>query len=200
VTARTPDSRESQLRAQVKHEIRRRMRAVRNALPPEATFARSKKIAEHVIALEQYQTASTVAAFASMRCEVDTRPVVEHAWNAGKQVALPRVEGEDLALVLVDAATELVEGAFSVPEPSADALPIALNEVDFVLVPALAVDPLGHRIGYGGGYYDRLLPRLENAVSCCVAYDFQLISEAPALPTDAPVQIVVTDQRVILVV
>ena len=59
------------------------------------------------------------------------------------------------------------------------------------------MDPRGYRIGYGGGYYDRLLPQLTNACSCAVAFDFQLIVEVPELPIDVPVDIVVTDERVI---
>ena len=62
---------------------------------------------------------------------------------------------------------------------------------------ALAVDPRGYRIGYGGGYYDRLLPQLQNALSCAVVYDFQLVAEVPELPFDVTVDLIVTDAQVI---
>ena len=94
-------------------------------------------------------------------------------------MALPRVVGDELQLHLVDSETVLVEGAFSVPEPPETAKQVAPGDVDFALVPALAVDPRGHRIGYGGGYYDKLIPLLQRACTCAVAYDFQLISEVP---------------------
>jgi 5-formyltetrahydrofolate cyclo-ligase len=84
-----------------------------------------------------------------------------------------------------------------VPEPAETATQIQPEDVDFALVPALAVDPRGYRIGYGGGYYDKLIPRLSEACTCVVAYDFQLISEVRELAFDVPVDLVVTDARVI---
>jgi 5-formyltetrahydrofolate cyclo-ligase len=84
-----------------------------------------------------------------------------------------------------------------VPEPPETATRVQPDEVDFALVPALAVDPRGYRIGYGGGYYDKLIPRLGHACTCALAYDFQLIAEVPDLPFDVAVDLVVTDERVI---
>lgn len=173
------------------------MRAVRDALPTSACQARSAEIAARLLSVEQMQTAVTILAFASIRSEVQTRPCIEAAWAAGKRVALPRVVGDVLDLHLVDAETELVEGSFSVPEPPETAERVRPSEVDFALVPALAVDPRGFRIGYGGGYYDKLLPQLEQACTCVLVYDFQLISEVPELPLDVAVDLVVTDQRII---
>jgi 5-formyltetrahydrofolate cyclo-ligase len=124
---------------------------------------------------------------------------MEAVWATGKRVAMPRVVGDELELHLVDAETALVQGSFSVPEPPETAKRLRPDEVDFALIPALAVDPRGFRIGYGGGYYDRLLPRLEHARTCVLAYDFQLIAEVPELPFDIAVDLVVTDERVIRV-
>ena len=76
---------------------------------------------------------------------------------------------------------------------------VPASAVDFVLVPALAVDLQGNRLGYGKGLYDRLLPTLPTALRCALAYDFQLVSELPSSPTDAPVDVVVTDARVLRV-
>jgi 5-formyltetrahydrofolate cyclo-ligase len=175
------------------------MRAVRETLPESACAARSAEISKRLLALQELDEATTILAFASIRNEVKTRALMEAAWAAGKRIALPRVVHDELELCLVDSQTSLVQGAFSVPEPPADAEPIGPDEVKFALIPALAVDPRGHRIGYGGGYYDRLLPRLARACSCAVVYDFQLISEVPNLPFDVPVDLVVTDDRVIYV-
>jgi 5-formyltetrahydrofolate cyclo-ligase len=173
------------------------MRTVRGALPKSACDARSTEISKRLFALAELESAMTVLAFSSIRTEVRTRPTMEAAWNAGKRVALPRVVGDELSLHLVECETVLVEGAFSVPEPPAEATRIEPDDIDFALVPALAVDPRGYRIGYGGGHYDRLIPRLVNACTCAVAYDFQLISEVPELPFDVAVDMVVTDERLI---
>ena len=155
------------------------------------------EIAKRVLALPELVNADTVLAFASIRNEVRTREIMNAAWADGKRVALPRVVGDVLALHIIEADTMMIEGAFSVPEPDAAAPQFEPSEVDFALIPALAVDPRGFRIGYGGGYYDKLLPLLDRACSCAVAYDFQLIPEVPELPFDVTVDLVVTDARVI---
>jgi 5-formyltetrahydrofolate cyclo-ligase len=197
VNADETEHAETELRQRAKLALRNRMRAVREALPSSACEARSAKIAKRLFALPELERAETILAFGSIRNEVRTQPGMQAAWAAGKRVALPRVLGDELLLHLVDSETVLVEGAFSVPEPPETAAQVEPGEVDFALVPALAVDPRGYRIGYGGGYYDRLIPLLRNACTCAVAYDFQLISEVPELPFDVAVDLVVTDERLI---
>jgi len=188
---------ETELRRRAKRALRSQMRTVRGALPKSACLARSVEIHNRLWDLAELDRATTVLAFASIRNEVRTQASIEAAWSAGKRVALPRVLDDELCLHLIDSETLIVDGAFSVPEPSEDAVRLEPDEIDFALVPALAVDPRGYRIGYGGGYYDRLIPRLENACICAVAYDFQLISEVPELGFDVAVDLVVTDERVI---
>jgi 5-formyltetrahydrofolate cyclo-ligase len=188
---------EGLLRQRAKLALRNRMRAVREALPGSACEARSSEITTRLLSLVELERASTVLVFASIRNEVRTQRCMHAAWAAGKHVALPRVIEDELRLYAVAAETELVEGALGVPEPPADAPRVEPGDVGFALVPALAVDPRGYRIGYGGGYYDKLIPQLRNACTCAVAYDFQLISEVPELPHDVPVDLVVTDERVI---
>lgn len=190
---------EAGLRQRAKLALRKQMRTVRGALPESACDARSTAIEERITSLAEVQGATTILSFASIRNEVRTRPLMEAAWASGKRVALPRVVGEELSLHLIEPNTSLPEGAYSVPEPPHAMALVQPADVDFALIPALAVDPRGFRIGYGGGYYDRLLPRLENACTCAIAYDFQLISEVPELPFDVAVDLVVTDERVIRV-
>lgn len=192
-----PGGKEEQIRHQVKRELRKRMRAVRGALPVSACEARSRAITRRVVALPSFQSAKTVLAFSSIRREVRTDGIMQAAWTTGKDVALPRVVEQELHLHLVGEETELEEGSFGVQEPPEDAPKMPPSAIDFALIPALAVDPRGHRIGYGGGFYDRLLPLLDNAYSCALAFDFQLIVEVPDLPLDIPVRLIVTDDRLI---
>ena len=191
------DPAEVRIRQEVKRELRTRLGAVRGALPRSACEVRSKRITDRVIELPSFARAATVLCFSSVRNEVRTRGIQDAAWRVGKRVALPRVVDEDLSLLEVRPNTELVAGAFGVPEPPRSSDPIEPGDVDLAMIPALAVDPRGYRIGYGGGYYDRLLPRLTKARSCALAFDFQLVAEVPELEFDAPVDIVVTDARVI---
>ena len=190
---------EAELRRRSKQALRNQMRTVRAALPDSACDARSAEIRKRLFGLAELQRAATVLAFASIRNEVRTQPSIEAAWSASKRVALPRVQGDELSLHLVDPQTPLLPGSFSIPEPARDAPRIEPGEIELALIPALAVDPRGYRIGYGGGYYDRLIPRLSKACTCALAYDFQLISEVPELHFDVAVELVVTDARVIRV-
>jgi 5-formyltetrahydrofolate cyclo-ligase len=197
VSGDRPEHDENEIRRRAKLALRKRLRSVRATLPRAACDARSSQIVERLLELDELRGATTVLAFASIGNEVRLAPLIDAMWAAGKRVALPRVVDGELELGLADAGTTLVEGAFSVPEPPEDAEKVQPDEVQLVLVPALAVDPRGYRIGYGGGYYDRLLPRLERACACAVAYDFQLVAEVPQLPFDVAVDLVVTDRRVL---
>jgi 5-formyltetrahydrofolate cyclo-ligase len=187
------------LRAQIKAEIRQRRRAVRAAFPADARAARSANICAALVALPEWASAQTVLAFVSMSREVQTGDAVERAWAEQKRVAAPRM-GEDLVNLEVREwarETELEESGYAFMQPPSDAPVVEDAEVDLVIVPALAADDRGHRIGYGKGYYDRLLPRLTRAVRVIVAFDFELIAEVPDRPTDARGHIVVTDVRVL---
>lgn len=188
---------ERELRRRAKQAIRKKMRAVRAALPKAALMVRSEKVAERVLELEPLRSADTVLAFASLEHEVATASLIDALLDEGKHLLLPRVAGERLALHRVSKGTPLEPGSFSVPEPPKDAPTCEPSEVDFALVPALAVDVRGFRIGYGGGFYDRLLPSLGTACTCAVAFDFQLVAEVPDLPFDVAVDWVVTDARTI---
>lgn len=197
MSQRETERAERQIRQRAKQALRKQMRAVRAALPDSACDARSQAITRRILELDELEEASTVLAFASIRNEVRTRSLIDAMRVSGRRVALPRVVEGGLSLHLVESLDQLVDGAFSVPEPPETAPGIAPDEVEFALIPALAIDPRGYRIGYGGGYYDKLLPALSKACACAVAYDFQLIAEVPDLPFDVAVDLIVTDSRVI---
>ncbi|MFW5925665.1 MAG: 5-formyltetrahydrofolate cyclo-ligase [Myxococcota bacterium] len=195
------DAEAEYIRHRVKQELRRRMKNLRAALPREARAARSRAAAERVVALEAFQRAGTVLSFVSVRAEIDPAEVVHAAREAGKRVALPRVDFDRMELLLHawQAGDSLEVGGYGIPEPAPSAPEVDAGEVDLVLVPALAVDGEGYRIGYGQGFYDRLLPRLPNALRCALAYDFQLLSEVPRTEGDEPVHVIATDSRVMMI-
>jgi 5-formyltetrahydrofolate cyclo-ligase len=195
----TPEQ-ELGLRAGMKAELRTRMRAIRGAIPKAARAARAAAITERLLALPAFESAGMVAVFDALRAEVDLRAFDEKCVERGKTLCLPRVDFDAGELVLHRWAPgePLIEGAYGVHEPPATAEVIDPAAVDLVICPALAVDARGHRIGYGGGYYDRLLARAPQAFACAVAFDFQLIAEAPAMPGDVAVGALVTDARVMI--
>ncbi len=182
------------LRLRMKQELRRRMKVVRKALPSEARAARSEAIIERLrTELRDNADNTYVAAFVSIRGEVSLAPLLDGL----PSVALPRVTKDGLVLHALESRVADLEpyGRYQIPEPSPDAAKVDPDDVGVVLVPALAIDPRGYRVGYGGGYYDRLLPTLSNAIRIAVVYDFQLVPETPNMPHDVPVHVVVTDQR-----
>ena len=185
------------IRVKVKAELRKRLRGVRKSTPIEACAARSAKIVTALEAHPAVVAAKTVALFWPMveRHEVDLRPLDASLRARGVRVAYPSIDPEtnDMVFRFVDDVAKLEEAGYGFAEPAADA-PVA-TVLDVVVVPAIAVDPTGHRIGYGAGYYDRTLPKHPTATSIAVAYDWQLIAEVPFTPDDVPVKIVLTDVR-----
>lgn len=190
---------EALLRARIKQEIRTRRLAVRKALPREARWQRSEAICERLTALPEWSAAGTVLAFVSMRTEVQTAPAVERAWAEGKRVATTRMNPtfDDVELRTWCHGDELEESGMMFMQPLSTTPVVPEDEVDLVIVPALAVDARGHRIGFGKGFYDRLLPRLARAVRVAVVFDFEIIAEVPERAGDERVDVIVTDAQLI---
>jgi 5-formyltetrahydrofolate cyclo-ligase len=197
-----PSTEEDLLRRRVKTELRKRMRGLRKALPERACTEKSQRIVQSLACLEPIAEADTVALFWPMqdRHEVDLRPLHALLQDRGARVAFPAMEAETGAMTFrfVTDLQTMDEHVLGLREPSPDHPAAALDELDVIVVPALAIDPRGHRIGYGGGYYDRALPRFApRATAIGVAFDFQLVVEVPDTPTDAAVGWIVTDARVL---
>lgn len=185
---------------QVKRELRDRMKRVRRALGDENRAARSLAIASLVTAMPEWKAARTVALFVPMRTEIDVGLLERAARVEGKRVAAPRMLQEpdgtlELELRAWEEGVEPVESGKMVREPPADAPRVDPADVDLVLVPGLAFDERGARIGYGAGLYDRLLPKCVKAKRVGVAHDFQLLAEIPEGPTDERVDAIVTNTR-----
>lgn len=188
------------LRVAVKKELRKRMRGVRNTMPATAIAERSAKIVEQIEASDAFRRASTVALFWPIegKNEVDLRSLFTRCEELGKRVVVPWADLErgEIALKVIEDPARLSDGAWGFAQPSDDALTMGRGEVDLVVVPALAIDTSGYRIGYGKGYYDRLLPTVAPpAETVGVAFDFQLLGEVPTTPGDFALSAVITDVR-----
>ena len=196
-----PPEYEDEVRFRAKRELRKRMRALRTAHPPRVVAQRSAAITAAVLAMPAWTAARTVALFMAMPDEVQTSALVAAARASGKRVALPVVVSEQPVLAFrapSDGGIErpLVMSAYGIDEPGEDAPLVDLATIDFVLIPALAADPRGHRLGYGRGYYDHTLPLATAATRAVVAFDFQLIAEVPIRAADVAAHWIVTDRRV----
>ena len=178
------------------------MRGLRTALPASACAVRSNRIVERLAELEPVAGARAVALFWPIeeRHEVDLRPFHARLDQRGIRVAYPAIDPETRAMTfrfVTDVESMKVQG-FGFREPSVGAPEATSGELDLIIVPALAADPRGYRIGYGAGYYDRSLPRFAPpAASAVVIFDFQLVAEVPQLEGDVATSWIVTDARVL---
>jgi 5-formyltetrahydrofolate cyclo-ligase len=182
--------------------IRRQALRARDLLSPEDRADKSRIIFTRVVQAWEFQQAETVLAYAHFRSEVQTDLLLQATLDAGKRLALPRVNRQrhELDLFLVtDPATQLVPGCWDIPEPDAAACPpVALEEIGCVIAPGVAFDPWGGRTGYGGGFYDRLLNQLspEQARVCLgLAFEAQIFYEVPRALFDAHVGALATELR-----
>jgi 5-formyltetrahydrofolate cyclo-ligase len=188
-------------RYRVKAELRAQMRTLRSNLPLAACKTRASAICNGVVQLPCFERARTVIGYMAILKEVDPASILQIAREQGKSIGLPRVDMQNQVLSIHQwsKGDPLEKSPFGVMEPYASAPEIKPLEIDLVLVPALAIDPRGYRIGYGKGFYDRFLALLSDAKAVGIAYDFQLIIESPATKGDLPVSVVVTDRRTLFV-
>lgn len=182
---------------QRKADLRRTIRRVRASIPEPDREARGRAIAAAALALPETEAAGTVFVFLSFGDEVPTGELVAGLQAAGKRVVLPAVDDGALEAAAWHPGEPLVRSFYGALEP-ADRTPVPPGEIDLVLAPGLAFDRRGRRLGYGGAYYDRLLPRLRPGVPvAALAFHEQVVDEVPAATHDQRVDLVVTDREVI---
>jgi 5-formyltetrahydrofolate cyclo-ligase len=190
-----------------KRALRRAMAEMRDALPTDRRALLVTQATEQFLELPETKQARTVAGFVSTRSEIDTAPLLDELRQRGVDVVLPRVSTElippRLRFHRVEKKTDLVFGIFGLLEPSLDCPEVAAHEIDLFMVPGLAFDGRGARVGYGGGYYDELAayvrahPDATGARFVGFAFDFQLVDTCPSGEWDVPLDSIVTDERVV---
>ena len=186
---------------EAKLAMRRQMLAWRDAMPASVRAVASEAIASTIRSLPEFAIAQAVLLTLPFRSEWDTLPLVRAALAVGKTVAMPRVDAQTRMLelhALCDADRDVVAGFQGIPEPLPECPRVAREAIDFVLVPGVAFDRAGRRLGYGGGYYDRLLPLLSpRAARVAGAFLLQLVDRVPAAPHDVAVDAIVTESGVL---
>ena len=176
-----------------KKALRREIGAKKSALTPEEIGRRSAILADRLFETEAYRACRSLYAYLSFNQEVRTNPIIERAWADGKRVAVPKVIGRDMVFIWLDSFDRLGPGFYGIPEPMENG-PVADDGTALVLMPGLAFDPEGRRVGYGGGFYDRFLSREPNHPLVALCYDFQLFDRLEVEAHDIPVDVVITDQ------
>jgi 5,10-methenyltetrahydrofolate synthetase len=187
---------------EAKQAMRTLVAAARDALDPAWRAQASVRLVERIAALPTFVDAGTVLLTAPFRSEWNASPLIARALAAGKVVALPRVDESSRMLELRrvdDPARDIVAGYRGLPEPATRCERVADASIDWVLVPGIAFDRMGGRLGYGGGYYDRLLPVLPaRAARVAGAFSAQIVDAVPSAPHDITMDTVVTEADVVL--
>lgn len=179
-----------------KAALRGRALAWRKELSPRQREEYSRRICEHLRSLPELQQARTVMSYMAMRLEVDLSELHEALWVEGVRLCFPVTRGQGcMEAVACGPSGPWKDGPFGVREPAGtDIMPPA--EIDAVLVPCVAFDAWGTRLGHGGGYYDRFLPRCPRAVRILAAFEAQRLVALPRGVWDMPVPVMVTEQGV----
>jgi len=180
--------------------IREAMLKKRESLPWLEMQGKSHQAVQLLQQLKQFHQARTLLIYLPIRNEIDTIPIIKTAWQLGKTVVIPVCQpGNELLLSRINSFNELNEGVFGIPEPCANHLrPVAAEQVDLAVLPGVAFDLNGNRLGFGGGYFDRLLPLLRaDCPRLALAYDFQIVEVLPVKEHDIKMDIIVTENRII---
>ncbi len=182
-----------------KRTIRKEALSRRDSIDFEVKQVKDKKIRERLLALPEFTAAHAVLLYASFRSEVSTFALIQWVLSQNKIAVLPKVVSgcRELALYKVRDLGELAAGYHGIPEPSLpDDRRMDLEAVGLLVVPGVAFDDRCNRLGYGGGYYDRLLSR-KKAPAFALSYEEQIFSSVPSDTHDIKMDKIITDMRII---
>lgn len=172
-----------------KSVLRRQIREKKRAMTPEQIESTSARLGELFRAHPLYQNARTIYFYLPYNQEVRTVPMLEQAFRDGKRVAVPKVYDDEMKFIYIENLSGIANGYCGIPEPVADE-PVADDPTALVLMPGLVFDPLGHRIGYGGGFYDKFLSAEPKHPTIALCYDFQMVEYLKTEEFDVPVDCV----------
>jgi len=176
-----------------KKALRREIGEKKRAMTSEQIEQASQRLAQRLFATEAYQNAQSIYGYLSYNQEVRTEGILKQALIDGKRVAVPKVFGDEMKFLWLDNLSLVAPGYYDIPEPIANE-PIADDELALVLMPGLAFDPMGHRLGYGGGFYDRYLAEHHDHKLVALCYDFQMFDHLETESHDIPVDLVIADK------
>lgn len=172
-----------------KKTLRKEIREKKRAMTEDEIVAASEKLGELFAASELYQKATAVYGYLPYNQEVRTVPMLERAIRDGKRVAVPKCYGDEMRFIWMEDLSKVEKGYAGIPEPVEDG-PVADDKTALVLMPGLAFDREGHRIGYGGGFYDRFLADEPEHPTLALCYAFQMMEHLQTEEFDIPVDCV----------
>ena len=172
-----------------KKTLRAEIRAKKRAMTEEQIESASRRLGELFADCEAYRQAKTIYGYLPYNQEVRTVPMLERALADGKRVAVPKVYGDRMKFIYMTDLNRVEKGYANIPEPVDDE-PVAEDPTALVLMPGLAFDREGHRIGYGGGFYDKFLAEEPEHPTVALCYEFQMLETLETEEFDIPVDLV----------
>ena len=178
-----------------KDQLRAEMRARRIVVPLEAARDAAERAARALLALPAIAVAGVVALYAAFRAELSTLPAAQALRARGLRLCYPRVSARSKLLTFHEVSDEalLLPNRLGIPEPPEASPLVAPSAIDVIVVPGLAFDPLGGRLGWGGAYYDHTLAAAQRALRVGYAYELQIVPDVPMHGADARVDFLVTE-------
>lgn len=186
----------------MKVELRKDILHTRRGMSKEEVTSKSQLISDKVLSLTEYKQAKVVMLYLDFRNEVVTTELLQKTLANGQRVVIPVTDIKNTALIpseIINYPDDITAGTWGIPEPKSEALrPIEPTEIDIVIVPGVAFDVKGNRLGYGGGFYDRFLLRTKpGTIFVALAFELQIKDEVYPEKHDHPVHYVITEERVI---
>lgn len=181
-----------------KKEIRAEVKKYRREATAEQIQRHSDLICEKFLALPEYKETDTVFAYMDCKNEVQTRKVIEQCWKDQKTVAVPKVFGEIMKYYVISSYDDLEDGYFGIQEPKHEKLQEIVCEDGLMILPGVAFDVNRHRVGYGGGFYDRYLEAHQDMRKIAFAFEFQIFESVPFEVFDKQPEKIITENRIII--
>lgn len=180
-----------------KKDIRAVVKKCRREAAAEEILKNSRKICETFFSLPEYKEAETVFAYMDCKNEVQTSEVIAQCLRDGKTIAVPKVFGEIMKYYAITSENDLEEGYFGIREPKHEFLQEMTAEDGLMILPGVAFDTARHRVGYGGGFYDRYLEEHPHMKKIAFAFEFQVFDEVPHEAHDRKPEKIITEKRII---
>ncbi|MFH1448278.1 MAG: 5-formyltetrahydrofolate cyclo-ligase [Candidatus Micrarchaeota archaeon] len=183
----------------LKNDIRNQMRELLSEHPIKEAERKSASILDSLQNLRQYKKSDVILTYVSTGAEVSTRKLILDAFRSGKRIVVPAVKKGETGIMTIHeirSFEDLCPGHMNIPEPKKRSRIFPSSEIDLAVVPGLAFDERGHRLGKGGAFFDRFLKHVD-CQKVALAFEFQVIESVPTLPHDVPVDSIITEKRII---
>ena len=181
----------------MKSTFRKQIKTQLQKLTQQQIQQNSQIIYEKLLTNDILNLSKTIGIYYAKDYEIHTKNIITFLLETGKTVCLPVINNKQLIFKKISSLDDLVTGTFDIQEPKPSCQEIQTNSLDPLIVPCLAINENGYRLGRGGGFYDRLLEQNKNIHSMCLAHEEQIVSTIPVEPHDKKVDCIITEKRII---